>query len=203
MDMPNAATRAISDGEAEEAVRSLLRLIGENPDREGLIETPARVVRAFKEYFSGYSTDPAAYLAKTFEETSGYDEIVALTHIPFYSHCEHHLAPFFGVVHVGYLPRERVVGISKLARLVDVFAKRAQIQERMTVEIGKTVQDVLNPRGVAVVIEATHTCVTSRGIRKAGSTLKTSHMLGHFRGNVAARREFFDLVHQDRAQQGR
>jgi GTP cyclohydrolase IA len=179
-----------SRGEAEAAVRTLLRWAGDEPDRQGLAGTPARVVRAYEEWFSGYTQDPKDYLSRTFDEVAGYDEIVALRDIPFESHCEHHLAPIIGKAHIGYLPRRRVVGISKLARLVDVYAKRLQIQEKMTAEIANCLDKVLKPFGVAVVIEATHHCMTTRGVHKPGVTMLTSRMLGVFRDQPATRQEF-------------
>jgi GTP cyclohydrolase IA len=171
--------------EAEAAVRTLIRWAGDDADREGLLETPARVVRAYEEWFSGYNADPRDYLKSTFEETGGYDEVVVLRDIRFESHCEHHMAPIIGRVHIGYLPRNRVVGISKLARLVEVFSRRLQIQEKMTAEIAACLDQVLNPYGVAVVTEATHQCMTTRGVHKTGVTMVTSRMLGVFRDNVA------------------
>jgi GTP cyclohydrolase I len=176
--------------EAEEAVRVLLRWAGDDPLREGLSGTPARVVRAYEEWFNGYSVDPVELLQRTFEETDGYDEMVVLKDIRFESHCEHHVAPIIGRAHVAYLPDRRVVGISKLARLVEVYAKRLQIQEKMTVQIANTLSDVLKPKGVAVVIEAAHQCMTTRGVHKPGVTMMTSHMLGAFRSDPTTRREF-------------
>lgn len=183
-----------SRDEAEAAVRTLLRWIGEDPQREGLHETPHRVVKAFQEHFKGYLVDPAEILRKTFEEVEGYDEMVVLRDISFESHCEHHLAPIIGRAHVAYLPVRRVVGISKLARLVETFAKRLQIQERMTAQIADVIQEVLQPRGVGVVIEATHHCMTTRGIHKPGSLMVTSRLLGEFKTNPDTRREFLDIV---------
>lgn len=180
--------------QAEEAVRTLLAYAGENPAREGLLETPKRVVKSYDEYFSGYVLDPHAILSTTFEEVGGYDEMVVLRDIRFESHCEHHLAPFYGRVHIAYIPRERVVGLSKLARLVDVFSKRMQIQEKMTAQIASALQDVLNPRGVAVVVEAVHMCMTTRGVHKQGATMQTSQLLGTFRSDPRTRQEFFDLL---------
>jgi GTP cyclohydrolase I len=180
--------------EAEAAVRTLLRWIGEDPDREGLQETPHRVVKAFQEHFKGYLVDPADILRKTFEEVEGYDEMVILKDISFESHCEHHMAPIVGRAHVAYLPVRRVVGISKLARLVEAFAKRLQIQERMTAQIADAIQEVLQPRGVGVVIEATHHCMTTRGIHKPGSLMVTSRLLGEFKTNPDTRREFLAIV---------
>jgi GTP cyclohydrolase I len=183
-----------SRGEAEEAVRTLLRWAGDDPNREGLAETPARVVRAYEEWFAGYETDPRELLTRTFTEVNGYDEMVLLRAIPFHSHCEHHLAAITGFVHIGYLPNTRVVGISKLARLVEAYARRLQIQERLTAEIADTIQDVLQPRGVGVVVEATHGCMTSRGVSKHGSTMVTSRMLGGFRDHPATRHEFLTAI---------
>ena len=179
-----------SRSEAEEAVRTLLRWAGDEPSREGLLGTPARVARAYEEWFAGYGQDPKAYLSRTFEEVAGYDEIVALRDIPFESHCEHHLAPIIGKAHIAYLPRRRVVGISKLARLVDVYAKRLQIQEKMTAEIANCLDLVLKPHGVAVVIEATHQCMTTRGVHKSGVSMLTSRMIGVFRRQPETRAEF-------------
>jgi|SRR5579862_525492 len=175
---------------AEEAVRVLLRWAGDDPLREGLVGTPARVARAYEEWFSGYGSDPVELLQRTFEETDGYDEMVVLKDIRFESHCEHHLAPIIGRAHVAYLPDRRVVGISKLARLVEVYAKRLQIQEKMTVQIANTLSEVLRPKGVAVVIEAAHQCMTTRGIHKPGVAMMTSHMVGAFRSDASTRREF-------------
>jgi GTP cyclohydrolase I len=180
--------------EAEAAVRTLLRWAGENPTREGLLDTPGRVTRAYEEYFKGYAVDPVALLQRTFEETDGYDEIVLLRDIRFESCCEHHMAPIIGRAHVAYLPRRRVVGISKLARVVDAYARRLQIQEKMTAQIANTIADVLEPLGVAVVIEATHQCMTTRGVHKPGTTLVTSRMLGVFRTNPTTRSEFLAMV---------
>ena len=180
--------------DAEAAVRTLIRWAGDNPDREGLLDTPARVARAYEEFYKGYDIDPRAYLEKTFEETDGYDEIVLLKDIRFESHCEHHMVPFIGRAHVAYLPDRRVVGISKLARVVDAFAKRMQIQEKMTSQIANTIDDVLEPRGVAVIIEAAHQCMTTRGVKKAGVTMVTSRMLGSFRTNTDLRNEFLAMI---------
>jgi GTP cyclohydrolase IA len=189
-----AAVRRPSRAEAEEAVRTLIRWAGDDPQREGLLGTPDRVIRAFREYFTGYDEDPVALLQRTFEETDGYDEIVMLKDIRFESHCEHHLAPIVGKVHVAYLPSNRVVGISKLSRLVDVFAKRLQIQEKMTAQIANTLDEVLQPKGVAVVIEAAHQCMTTRGTHKPGTMLVTSRMLGVFRSDPTSRREVLAMV---------
>lgn len=184
-----------SDADVEGAFRTVLSWIGEDQDREGLRETPARVVRALKEHFSGYATDPDSILRKTFEETEGYDEMVALRGVAFYSHCEHHMAPIVGRAWVGYVPRSRVVGISKLARVVEAYAKRLQIQERLTAQIANTIDKALEPQGVAVVIKATHHCMSARGILKHGADLVTSRMLGCFRENSMTRQEFLSLVH--------
>ena len=180
--------------EAEEAVRTLIRWAGDDPQREGMRGTPARVVRAYEEWFAGYAQDPREYLQRTFEEVGGYDESIALKEIPFESHCKHHLAPIIGRAHVGYLPRNRVVGISKVARLVDVYAKRFQVQEKMTAEIAGCLQNVLKPYGVGVVIEATHQCMTTRGVHKRGVTMITSQMLGVFRSRQETRQEFFAAI---------
>jgi GTP cyclohydrolase IA len=180
--------------EAEEAVRTLIRWAGDNPDREGLLETPARVVRSYNEFYSGYDLDPEAVLLKTFEETGGYDEMVLIRDITVESHCEHHMVPINGKAHVAYIPNNRVVGISKLARVVEIFAKRLQIQEKMTVDIALTIDRVLQPQGVAVVIEASHQCMTTRGIHKAGADTVTSHMLGAFRDDPSSRREFLAMI---------
>ena len=183
-----------SRAETEAAIRTILAYAGDDPEREGLAGTPERVVRAFDEHFSGYARDPLEILQRTFEEVSGYDEIVLLRDIPFVSHCEHHMAPIVGHAHVGYLPDRRVVGISKLARVVDVFARRLQIQEKMTAEIAGAIDQVLKPRGVGVVIEAAHHCMTTRGVNKPGVTMTTSTMLGAFRVDANTRREFLALV---------
>jgi GTP cyclohydrolase I len=180
--------------EAEAAVRTLLRWAGDDPAREGLLDTPKRVTRAFEEFFVGYGVDPVALLERTFAETDGYDEIVLLRDIRLESTCEHHMAPIIGRVHVAYLPHRRVVGISKLARVVDAYSKRLQIQEKMTAQIANTIQDVLMPRGVAVVIEAAHQCMTTRGVHKPGVTMVTSRMLGAFRDDPTTRRELLAMI---------
>ena len=180
--------------EALEAVRTLIRWAGDDPTREGLLGTPDRVVRSYAEFFSGYDTDPVQQLQRTFEEMDGYDEIVMLKDIRFESHCEHHMAPIIGKVHIAYLPNNRVVGISKLARLVDVYAKRLQIQEKMTSQIAGTLSDVLQPKGVAVVIEATHACMTARGVQTPGVMMTTSRMMGTFREDERSRREVLALM---------
>jgi len=180
--------------EAEEAVRTLLRWAGDNPDRDGLHETPSRVVKAYTEYFRGYAQDPAEILKKTFEETEGYDEMIALRGIRFESHCEHHLAPIIGRAWVAYIPNGRVVGISKLARVVEAFAKRLQIQEKMTAQIANLIQEVLQPQGVGVVIKAEHHCMSARGVHKPGTDMVTSRMLGCFRDSPITRQEFLSMI---------
>jgi GTP cyclohydrolase I len=184
----------VSQAAAEEAVRTLLRWAGEDPGREGLLETPKRVVEAYRDWFSGYAIDPREYLRRTFEEMAGYDEMVVLRDIEFESHCEHHMAPIIGKAHVGYLPTTKVVGISKLARVVDVFSRRFQVQEKMTAEIANCISDVLKPRGVGVVIEAAHECMTTRGVHKRGVSMITSKMLGTFRTDARTRSEFLTFI---------
>jgi GTP cyclohydrolase IA len=184
----------VTKSQAEDAVRTLLRWSGEDPAREGLLDTPKRVVEAYQDWFSGYKIDPRAYLRRTFEEIAGYDEMVVLRDIEFESHCEHHMAPIIGRAHVGYLPTTKVVGISKLARVVDVFARRFQVQEKMTAEIARCINDVLQPRGVGVVIEAVHECMTTRGIHKRGVSMITSKMLGTFRSDARTRSEFLTFI---------
>jgi GTP cyclohydrolase IA len=183
-----------SRAEAESAVRTLIRWAGDDPDREGLLGTPSRVARAYEEWFAGYDEDPRDYLKRTFEEVAGYDEIVLLRDVRFVSHCEHHMAPIIGRVHIAYLPRNRVVGISKLIRLVDAYAKRLQVQERFTAEIASCLDSVLRPHGVAVVVEGTHECMTTRGVRRTGVTMVTSRMLGVFRDQPQTRQEFLSAI---------
>jgi len=183
-----------SEAEAEAAVRTLLRWAGDDPDREGLLDTPGRVVRAYREWFKGYEEDPVEMLNRTFEEVEGYDEMVVLRDIRFESYCEHHMAPIIGKAHVGYMPTDRVVGISKLARLVDAYGKRLQVQEKMTAQIANTLQNVLAPRGVAVVLEGEHHCMSTRGIHKHGVSMVTSTMLGEFREDPRTRKEFMDII---------
>ena len=180
--------------EAEKAVHTLLRWAGDDPSREGLKDTPSRVAKAFEDWFSGYDQDPEAYLARTFEEIEGYDDMVILRDIRFESHCEHHLAPIIGRAHVGYLPTNRVVGISKLARVVEAYARRLQVQEKMNAQIANTIEKVLKPKGVAVVIEASHQCMTTRGVHKAGVSMITSRMVGAFRADSRTRREFLSII---------
>jgi GTP cyclohydrolase IA len=180
--------------EAEAAVRTLLRWTGDDPEREGLVDTPARVVRAYEEFFEGYAVDPVALLERTFEETDGYDEIVLLRDIRLESHCEHHMVPVLGRAHVAYLPAGRVVGISKLARVVEAYAKRLQIQERLTAQVANAIDETLRPKGVAVVVEAAHGCMTTRGVHQTGVAMVTSRMLGAFRDDPATRREFLAMI---------
>jgi GTP cyclohydrolase I len=183
-----------SRDEAEEAVRTLIRWAGDDPDREGLVSTPSRVAKAYEEWFEGYNSDPDEFLKRTFKETDGYDEMVVLRDIRFESFCEHHMAPIIGVAHIAYLPDHRVIGISKLARLVEVYAKRLQIQEKMTAQIANCLNEALMPKGVAVVLEATHQCMTTRGVHKSGVSMVTSRMLGAFRDNPTTRREFLAMI---------
>jgi GTP cyclohydrolase I len=180
--------------EAEAAVRTLIRWVGENPDREGLLGTPGRVVRAYEDWFGGYRDDPVEFLRRTFYEVDGYDEMIVLRDIGFESHCEHHMAPIIGKVHVGYLPDRNVVGISKLVRVVETFARRMQVQESLTAQIAHTIQDVLKPRGVGVVIHGTHQCMTTRGVHKHGVSMVTSQLLGHFRSDPRTRAEFLTMI---------
>lgn len=180
--------------DVEAAVRLLIEWTGDDPDREGLVDTPARVVRAYEEFFEGYNSDPADILARTFEETDGYDDMIVLRNMRLESHCEHHIVPIIGKAHIAYLPSNRVVGISKLARVVEIFAKRLQIQETLTSQIADTIQDVLQPRGVAVVIEAAHMCMTTRGIKKPGVSMVTRRLLGEFRTDAELRRDFLSSL---------
>ncbi|HPF72053.1 MAG: GTP cyclohydrolase I FolE [Rhodanobacteraceae bacterium] len=188
------ADNGVTREQAEDAIRTLLRWAGEDPQREGLLDTPKRVVKAYRDWFSGYADDPSEFLRRTFEEVEGYDEMIVLRDIEFESHCEHHMAPIIGRAHVGYLPTNRVVGISKLARVVEAYARRFQVQEKMTAQIAHCIQDVLDPRGVAVVVEAAHECMTTRGIHKRGVSMVTSQMLGTFREDARTRSEFLDFI---------
>jgi GTP cyclohydrolase I len=188
---------AVSDAQAEDAFRTILKWIGENPNRDGLKETPDRLVRAYREYFCGYEEDAEQVLRKTFTEVDGYDEMIVLRGVTFESHCEHHIAPIIGRAWVGYIPDRRVVGISKLARVVEIFSKRLQIQERLTAQVANAVDEVLKPRGVAVVVKAAHHCMIDRGVRKRGADLVTSRMLGVFRDQAQTRQEFLTLVNSD------
>ncbi len=192
--LPVRRSEQPSRAEAEAAVRTLIRWAGDDPDREGVLGTPERVVRSYEEFFAGYQEDPVEYLSRTFEEIEGYDEMVVLKDIRFESHCEHHMVPIIGKAHVAYLPRQRVVGISKLARVVEVYARRLQIQEKMTAQIANTIDQVLLPEGVAVVIEASHQCMTTRGVHKPGVVMVTSRMLGAFRTSDSTRREFLSVI---------
>lgn len=180
--------------EAEEAVRTLLRFAGEDPAREGLHDTPARVVRAYGEFFAGYDSNPNEVLSRTFKEVAGYDEMIVLRDIEFSSHCEHHMVPFTGRVHIAYIPNQKVVGISKLARLVDIYAKRLQIQEKMTAQIATSLNEVLQPKGVAVVVEASHMCMTMRGVKKQNPMMQTSQLMGLFKSDPRTRGEFYSLL---------
>jgi GTP cyclohydrolase IA len=189
--------RIVSDAEAQDAFRTIIKWIGEDPNRDGLIETPDRLVRAYREYFAGYEEDPHEVLRKTFSEVDGYDEMIVLRGVTFESHCEHHIAPIIGRVWIGYIPNKRVVGISKLARVVEIFSKRLQIQERLTAQIANAVEEVLKPSGVAVVVKAAHHCMIDRGVRKRGADLVTSRMLGVFRDQAQTRQEFLSLVNSD------
>jgi GTP cyclohydrolase IA len=187
-------TDTVTRDQAEDAIRVLLRWAGEDPTREGLLDTPKRVVKAYGDWFSGYQEDPREFLERTFEEVAGYDEMIVLRDIEFESHCEHHMAPIIGRAHVGYLPAGKVVGISKLARVVETYARRFQVQEKMTAQIARCIQDVLQPIGVAVVIEAKHQCMTTRGVHKTGVSMVTSKMLGTFRTDPMTRAEFLDVI---------
>ena len=187
----------ISDEKAEEAIRTIIQWIGEDPKREGLLSTPKRVVNAFKEYFKGYAQDPKEFLAKTFTEVEGYDDMVIEKNISIQSHCEHHIAPITGVAHVAYLPSEKVVGLSKLARVVEVFSKRLQTQERLTMQIAKTIMNVLQPRGVAVTIDAVHQCMTDRGIKKEKTTTVTNYFLGAFKEDLSFQNRYLRYINKD------
>jgi GTP cyclohydrolase I len=190
----DAPERSVTREAAEAAVRTLIQWAGDDPEREGLLDTPARVVRAYEELFAGYQTDPREYLRRTFSEVGGYDELVVLTNIPVVSFCEHHMLPFLGRAHVGYLPNNRVVGISKLARVVQGFGRRLQIQEKLTAEIAESIQEILEPRGVGVVIASEHSCMTMRGVNTPGSQLTTSTLLGVVRDDPRTRQEFLQYV---------
>jgi GTP cyclohydrolase I len=192
--MSEKASAKPSAKDVEDAVRTLIRWAGDDPSREGLLETPQRVARSYREFFCGYETDPQDLLNRTFEEVENYDEMVVLRDIKFASHCEHHMVPFIGTAHVAYLPNNKVVGISKLARLVDAYAKRLQIQEKMTAQIANALNDVLQPKGVGVVVTAMHQCMTTRGVCKEGVSMQTSKMLGRFRSDQRTRQEFFHLI---------
>jgi len=195
----NPNRRVVTQEEAEDAVRTLLAYAGEDPTREGLIDTPSRVVDAYKDWFSGYAVDPAEYLGRTFEQVAGYDELIVLRDIEFESHCEHHMAPIIGRAHVGYLPTDKVVGISKLARVVEAYARRFQVQEKLTAQIAHCLDMVMKPRGVGVVIEAVHECMTTRGVHKTRVSMVTSQMLGTFREDARTRSEFLRFIDGNRA----
>src|SRR5690242_8860154 len=199
--MVDKTKTAVSREDAEEAVRTLLRWAGDDPTRQGLLETPKRVVNAYRDWFSGYQSDPAEYLRRTFEEVGGYDEMVVLRDISFESHCEHHMAPIIGRVHIGYLPADKVVGISKLARVVDGYARRFQVQEKLTAQIADCITEVLRPRGVGVVVDAVHQCMTTRGVHKRGVSMVTSRMTGVFRSDARTRAEFLRFIGIAGAQQ--
>tara|TARA_Y100000590_G_scaffold384360_1_gene455667 strand:- start:2344 stop:2955 length:612 start_codon:yes stop_codon:yes gene_type:complete len=187
----------VSDEKAEEAVRTIIKWIGENPEREGLASTPQRVIKAFKEYFAGYSQDPKKFLMKTFTEVEGYDDMVIEKNISIRSHCEHHMAPITGVAHVAYIPAQKVVGLSKLARVVEVFSKRLQTQERLTMQIARTIMDVLQPRGVAVTIDAAHQCMTNRGVKKEKTTTVTNYFLGAFKDDLSFQNRYLRYINKD------
>ena len=187
----------VSDEKAQEAIRTIIQWIGENPDREGLVSTPERVIKAFKEYFQGYDQNPNEYLSKTFKEVEGYDDMVIEKNISIRSHCEHHMAPIIGVAHVAYIPSNKVVGLSKLARVVEAFAKRLQTQERLTMQIAKTIMGVLKPRGVAVTIDAEHQCMTSRGIKKENTTTVTNYFLGAFKDDLSFQNRYLRYINKD------
>ena len=187
---------SVSDEKAQEAIKTIIEWIGENPDREGLKSTPQRVIKAFREYFKGYTEDPSKYLSKTFTEVEGYDDMVIEKNISFQSHCEHHMAPIIGVAHVAYIPSNKVVGLSKLARVVEVFAKRLQTQERLTMQIAKTIMDVLQPRGVAVTIDASHQCMTSRGVKKENATTVTNYFLGALKDDLSFQNRYLRYINK-------
>ena len=196
-DQQQRKNQQISDKEAEQAIRTIIEWVGENPEREGLKSTPKRVIKAFKEYFQGYKQDPAEYLTKTFTEVEGYDDMVIEKNISIRSHCEHHMAPIIGVVHVAYIPSKKVVGLSKLARVVDAFSKRLQTQERLTMQIAKTIMGVLQPRGVAVTIDASHQCMTNRGIKKEKTTTITNYFLGAFKDDLGFQNRYLRYINKD------
>ena len=194
---PRVKKQQISDEKAEEAIKTIIEWVGENPNREGLKSTPSRVIKAFKEYFYGYNQDPTEYLAKTFTEVEGYDDMVVEKNISVRSHCEHHMAPIVGFAHVAYIPSKKVVGLSKLARVVEVFSKRLQTQERLTMQIARTIMDVLQPRGVAVTIDASHHCMTNRGIKKENTTTITNYFLGAFKDDLSFQNRYLRYINKD------
>ena len=190
-------TQQVSDEKAEEAIKTIIEWIGENPEREGLKSTPKRVIKAYREYFRGYTQNPAQFLSKTFTEVEGYDDMVIEKNISIQSHCEHHMAPITGVAHVAYIPSNKVVGLSKLARVVEVFSKRLQTQERLTMQIARTIMDVLQPRGVAVTIDASHQCMTNRGVRKENTTTITNYFLGSFKDDLSFQNRYLRYINKD------
>ena len=196
-DLTQNKSHRISDEKAEEAIRTIIQWIGEDPEREGLVSTPKRVVKAFKEYFKGYTEDPKKFLSKTFTEVEGYDDMVIEKNISIRSHCEHHIAPIIGVAHVAYIPSSKVVGLSKLARVVEAFSKRLQTQERLTMQIAKTIMSVLQPRGVAVTIDAAHQCMTNRGIKKEKATTVTNYFLGAFKEDLSFQNRYLRYINKD------
>ena len=196
-DLPEKKKSGISDEKAEEAIRTIIKWIGEDSEREGLLNTPRRVTKAFKEYFSGYTQDPNKFLAKTFTEVEGYDDMVIEKNISIQSHCEHHMAPIIGVAHVAYIPSNKVVGLSKLARVVEVFSKRLQTQERLTTQIANTIMNVLKPRGVAVTIDAAHHCMTNRGVKKENTTTVTNYFLGAFKDDLSYQNRYLRYINKD------
>jgi len=196
-DREKGKLQQISDQTAEEAIKTIIQWIGEDPEREGLKSTPKRVIKAFKEYFEGYNQDPAAHLSKTFTEIEGYDDMVIEKNISIQSHCEHHMAPILGVAHVAYIPSKKVVGLSKLGRVVEAFSKRLQTQERLTMQIAKTVMKVLQPRGVAVTVDATHQCMTNRGIKKEKATTVTNYFLGSFKDDLSFQNRYLRYINKD------
>jgi len=196
-DQLQGKNQKISDEKAEEAIKTIIEWVGEDPEREGLKSTPRRVIKAFKEYFQGYKQDPAEYLTKTFTEVEGYDDMVIEKNISIRSHCEHHIAPIIGVAHVAYIPSKKVVGLSKLARVVDAFSKRLQTQERLTMQIAKTIMDVLQPRGVAVTLDATHQCMTNRGVKKEKTTTITNYFLGAFKDDLSFQNRYLRYINKD------
>ena len=196
-DQLSKSKKTVPDEKAEEAIKTIIEWIGENPNREGLLSTPKRVIKAFREYFKGYTEDPSKFLSKTFTEVDGYDDMVIEKNISIQSHCEHHMAPIIGVAHVAYIPSNKVVGLSKLARVVEVFSKRLQTQERLTMQIAKTIMHVLQPRGVAVTIDATHHCMTNRGVKKENTTTVTNYFLGSFKDDLSFQNRYLRYINKD------
>ena len=197
IEQSNKKKQQVSEEKAEEAVKTIIQWIGEDPEREGLVSTPKRVIKAFKEYFAGYSQDPTKFLSKTFTEVEGYDDMVVEKNISIQSHCEHHMAPIIGVAHVAYIPSDKVVGLSKLARVVEVFSKRLQTQERLTMQIAKTIMEVLQPRGAAVTIDASHQCMTNRGVKKENTTTVTNYFLGAFKDDLSFQNRYLRYINKD------